>query len=65
MNGSELLQAFHSPELEHRLLPSSEWEVRVFRSVIRPSFGNLAASISDLVHRGFIAAQSIRHDDLG
>src|SRR6056297_4363352 len=41
VDGGELLQTSHAPEPEHRPLPSSERQVRIFGPIVEPAAGLL------------------------
>ena len=54
MNGNKFLQTSQPPEFQHRLLPSSEWEMGVFTAIVLPPANLLNLSISDGLHGGAI-----------
>src|SRR6056297_880336 len=64
MDGGEFLQTSHAPEPEHRPLPSSERQVRVLRSVVRPASGFLPIRRTQVLQRRAVGAQLVCHENL-
>ena len=64
VNGDEFLYTSDAPEPKHRPLPSSKWQVRIFRAVVLPAAGFLFTSVANFLHRGAVGSQFIRHDDI-
>ena len=51
MGGGEFLEGADVPEPRHRFFPSSEWLVRIFDPVVKPTAAFLAGDIADHLHR--------------
>lgn len=64
VDGGEFLQTPHPPKALHRAFPSSEWQVRVFPMVVRPTPRLLTNFCTDLFRRGAIGAQAIGNNPL-
>ena len=63
VEGCELFETSYSPELEHRVFSSPKRKMRVFGPIIRPAPCDLALGVSDLMKGGFVASQSVGHDE--
>jgi hypothetical protein len=62
VEGGEFLQASNPPETEHGTLPSSEWKMGVFRSVVSPPTGPLKIGAAEFTQRRAIGSEPISHD---
>jgi hypothetical protein len=65
VNRGEFLQTAHSPETEHRPLPSSKRQVRILRTIVPPTTGFLPVADAKFLERSAIGAEAIRHQLLG
>src|SRR6056297_9733 len=65
VDGGELLQTSHAPEAEHRPLPSSERQVRVFGPIVEPAAGLLPVLDKEILQSCAVGAQLVRDVALG
>ena len=65
MDGGELLQASHPPVAQHRLLPPSEWQVRVLSAVVRPTASFPPAADTEIPQDSAIGPKPVGHHRVG
>ena len=65
MEGREFLKGLHVPEFGHRRFPSSEWLVRVFRSIIEPAPAHMSSFRTYHPYCCAVGAQPVRDEKSG
>ena len=65
MNSGELLETSHAPEPEHCPLSSSEWQVRILRSIFEPPTGFLTGACANVAQGGSIGSELISNNLFG
>ena len=62
VGGDEFVRATHMPKAGRCALPSSQWQVAVFGSIIEMAAGLLPVVIADFTHGGGVRKQPVSDD---